>query len=74
MYNLFALLFEIITKQAFKSYFLSLHQKGENREERKSTRTHSHCQLQSKIFLDSQLSNISITKNARDRSVMLNVE
>lgn len=43
-------------------------------EERKSTRTPSNCQMQSKILPDSQLSNISVTKNARDRSVTLNVE
>ena len=72
--NLFALLFGIITKQTFKSYFLVLYKKRGNREERKSKRTCSHCQLQFKTLPNSQLSNISITENARDRSVTLNGE
>lgn len=70
MCNLSALLFEIITKQAFRSCSLSLyHKRGEQ-----SRKPPSYCQLLSKILPDSQLSNINMPENTRDRSVTLNVE
>lgn len=71
MCNLSALLFEIITKQAFRSCPLSYTMNGGGG---KAECHPAIVSVSPKILPDSQLSNMNIPEKTGDRSVTLNAE